>query len=206
MRHLRFALLLPAALLLSACASLLGGDHPAAVYTLDAAAPAAAGSTRAVATPLAVATPDAAGLLDSPAILVSPGGGELQVYAGARWSERPSLLLRQRLLDALGAAGASHAFPAASGALAPYTLESDLVRFQAGVGDGGARAQVVLDVRLIDSGSRQLLAQRRFHASAAATSDHAAALATAFGRAGNSVCTQAAGWALAQLPPAPTGH
>jgi cholesterol transport system auxiliary component len=184
---------------LTGCFSLGGDKRPVAIYTLGDA-PASSATTHTRNTALAVEMPAASGMLDSPALLVSPVAGELRVYAGARWAERPAGLLRQRLLTALGNAGLGHAMPAESGALAPYMLESDLDSFHARVGKGAATVSVVLQVRLIDSASRQLLAQRRFQVEQAAASDHAAALADAFGRASNRLAEQVARWTVATLP------
>lgn len=199
MNAARTALLCLVLAALAGCLSLGGDKRPVAIYTLgDAPSPPATVHPRSTA--LAVEMPAASGMLDGPALLVSPASGELQVYAGARWSERPAGLLRQRLLAVLADAGLDHAMPAESGALAPYMLESDLDAFRARVGGTAPTVNVTLQVRLIDSATRRLLAQRRFEVDQTAASDRAVALADAFGKASNRLAEQVAQWTLAQLP------
>lgn len=198
MNRLRFAALLLATLLLGACSSLIGPRSNPQVFLLPPA-PAPAVAAAPLRSTLAVALPAANGLLDSAALLVSPQPDQLQVYAGARWAERPAVMLRQRLLAALIDAGIARAVPADSGVLAQYTLQSDLDEFRLRVDGQHAAAQVTLQVRLLDNASRQLLAQQRFSASAPAANDRAAAAVQAFGQASVTLQDAVAAWTVQQL-------
>lgn len=198
MRRLRLAAPLLATLLLGACASVIAPRGSQQVFQLPPSAPPTL-SVAPLPISLAVALPGAEGLLDSPALLVSPQPDQLQVYAGARWAERPAVMLRQRLLRALIDAGLTRAVPADSGVLTRYTLQSDLAEFRLRVDGARATAQIALQVRLLDNASRQLIAQQRFSASAVASSDQAAAAAQAFGTASTTLQNAVAAWTVRQL-------
>ena len=188
-----------AALLLAGCTSLIAPRGDSAVFLLPAPPAATAPGAAPLAVSLAVAMPDAAGLLDSRALLISPHPDQVQVYAGARWAERPGAMLRQRLLTALAAQGLARAVPADSGALTRCTLESDLDDFRARVEGGHASVRVVLQLRLIDNASRALLAQRRFEAEAPAAGTRAGDVVEAFGSASAQVVEAAATWTARHL-------
>lgn len=198
MNRLRLAALLLATLLLGACSSLIGARGNQQVFLLPPT-PTPATAATPLRDTLAVALPATNGLLDSAALLVSPKPEQLQVYAGARWAERPAVMLRQRLLATLIDAGIVRAVPADSGVLAQYTLQSDLDEFRLRVDGQHAEAQMTLHVRLLDNASRRLIAQQRFSASAPATSDHAAAAVQAFGQASVTLQNAVAAWTVQQL-------
>ena len=192
--------LLPlAALLLAGCTSLIAPRGADDVFLLPVPPAATAPGAAPLAVSLAVAMPDATGPLDSRALLISPQADQVQVYAGARWAERPGAMLRQRLLAALAAQGLTRAVPADSGALTRCTLESDLDDFRARVQGGHAGVRVVLQLRLIDNASRALLAQRRFEAEAPAASTRAGDVVEAFGNASAQVIAAAAAWTARHL-------
>lgn len=193
-------LLLPlATLLLVGCTSLIVPRGADDVFLLPEPPIATAPGAAPLAISLAVAMPDATGPLDSRALLISPQADQLQVYAGARWAERPGAMLRQRLLAALAAQGLTRAVPADSGALTRCTLESDLDDFRAYVKGGHAGVRVVLQLRLIDNASRALLAQRRFEAEAPAAGTRAGDVVEAFGSASAQVIAAAAAWTARHL-------
>ena len=194
-------LLLPlAALLLAGCASMIAPPRGADdVFLLPTPPAATAPGAAPLTISLAVAMPDATGPLDSRALLISPQADQVQVYAGARWAERPGAMLRQRLLAALAAQGLTRAVPADSGALTRCTLESDLDDFRAYVKGGHAGVRVVLQLRLIDNASRALLAQRRFEAKAPAAGTRAGDVVDAFGSASAQVIETAAAWTARHL-------
>ena len=192
--------LLPlAALLLAGCSSLIAPRGTDNVFLLPMPPATTAPGAAPLAISLAVAMPDATGPLDSRALLISPQADQMQVYAGARWAERPGAMLRQRLLAALVAQGLTRAVPADSGALTRCTLESDLDDFRARVKDGHAGVRVVLQLRLIDNASRALLAQHRFEAEAPAAGTRADDVVEAFGNASAQVIEAAAAWTARHL-------
>lgn len=192
--------LLPlAALLLAGCTSLIAPRGTDNVFLLPMPLATTAPGAAPLAISLAVAMPDATGPLDSRALLISPQADQVQVYAGARWAERPGAMLRQRLLAALVAQGLTRAVPADSGALTRCTLESDLDDFRARVKDGHASVRVVLQLRLIDNASRALLAQHRFEAEAPAAGTRADDVVEAFGNASAQVIEAAAAWTARHL-------
>ena len=192
--------LLPlAALLLAGCTSLIAPRGTDNVFLLPMPPATTAPGAAPLAISLAVAMPDATGPLDSRALLISPQADQVQVYAGARWAERPGAMLRQRLLAALVAQGLTRAVPADSGALTRCTLESDLDDFRARVKDGHAGVRVVLQLRLIDNASRALLAQHRFEAEAPAAGTRAGDVVEAFGSASAQVIEATAAWTARHL-------
>ncbi len=193
-------LLLPlAALLLAGCTSLIAPHGADDVFLLPAPPATAAPGATPLAIGLAVAVPGATGLLDSRALLISPQADQVQVYAGARWAERPGAMLRQHLLAALAAQGLTRAVPADSGALTRCTLESDLDDFRAYVRGSHASVRVVLQLRLIDNASRALLAQHRFEAESPAAGTRASDVVEAFGNASAQVIEAAAAWTARHL-------
>ncbi len=187
-----------AVLLLSGCLSLGGGTRDQAWpldgrITPDADWPARPWQ-------LAVARPVASGLLDSPRIAVRPAGGDLQVYAGARWADRAPVLVQDALLAAFEDAGRLDAVVRqSSGARSDRVLLLDLRAFEARYGTAAAPdAHIALQATLIDPRSRAVLAQRRFSVLHPAEDTGIEAVVRAFNAAMSHLGGELVGWVLAQ--------
>jgi cholesterol transport system auxiliary component len=184
--------------LLSAC-SILPKGEPSNVYLLPSAPATAASNATSVSWSLRVAKPQAIMALDSPRIAVVPEGSVISNYKGARWSDNGPVLLRNRLLDGFQADGRIHALSSDDAQLqADLVLVSDLRAFQGEYLNGQVQVVVRLDVQLVDSASRKILAARRFDVQQAASSEQVADVVRAFGQASNSLSAQLVPWVLEQ--------
>ncbi len=199
-------LLLALTTLLGGCASLLVTAGHEQVYVLTPASlePSSAPPPVAVPVTLAVEVPESFGLTDSTSLLISPVANQLQVYADARWAERPAQLLQRQLLAALITHGVTRAIPAGSSVLSTVRLESNLDDFRVIARGLSNQVRIVMRVRLVDNRSRRLLGQRRFAIEQAAAGPQAGNVVRAFSRATQHLVNQVAVWTTAQLQhPAP---
>jgi cholesterol transport system auxiliary component len=184
--------------LLSAC-SILPKSEPSNVYLLPAAPTASASSAAPVKWSLRIAKPQATMALDSPRIAVVPEGSVISNYKGARWSDNGPVLLRNRLIDGFQADGRIAELSSDDAQLqADLVLVSDLRDFQSEYHNGQVTVVVRLDVQLVNSASRKILAARRFDVQQAASSDQVADVVRAFGQASNNLSTQLVPWVLEQ--------
>lgn len=193
--------LIPLALglsLLSAC-SILPKSEPSNVYLLPAA-PAVTNSTAtALDWSLRVAKPQANLVLDSPRIAVVPEGSVISNYQGARWSDNGPVLLRDRLLDGFQADGRIRQLSSDEAQLqADLVLVSDLRAFQSEYQNGKVSVVIRLDVQLVQSSTRKILAARRFDVQQPAASSAVADVVAAFGQASNSLSAQLVPWVVEQ--------
>ncbi|MGY4531523.1 cholesterol transport system auxiliary component [Pseudomonas sp. TE3786] len=184
--------------LLTAC-SILPKSEPSNVYLLPGAPAVAASSAAAVNWSLRVAKPQANMALDNPRIAVVPEGSVISSYKGSRWSDNGPVLLRDRLLDGFQADGRIHQLSSDDAQLqADLVLVSDLRAFQSEYQNGQVQVVVRLDVQLVDSASRKILAARRFDVRQAASSEQVPDVVRAFGQASNSLSAQLVPWVLEQ--------
>lgn len=184
--------------LLSAC-SILPKSEPSNVYLLPAAPAVAASTAAPVSWSLRVAKPQAVMVLDSPRIAVVPEGSVISNYQGARWSDNGPVLLRDRLLDGFQADGRIHELSSDDAQLqADLVLVSDLRAFQSEYNGGQVAVVVRLDVQLVQSASRKIIAARRFDIRQPASSAGVADVVAAFGQASNSLSAQLVPWVVQQ--------
>lgn len=193
--------LIPLALglsLLSAC-SILPKSEPSNVYLLPAA-PAVTNSTAtALDWSLRVAKPQANLVLDSPRIAVVPEGSVISNYQGARWSDNGPVLLRDRLLDGFQADGRIRQLSSDEAQLqADLVLVSDLRAFQSEYQNGKVSVVIRLDVQLVQSSTRKILAARRFDVQQPAGTSAVADVVAAFGQASNRLSAQLVPWVVEQ--------
>jgi len=192
--------LLPAALgaaLLAAC-SVLPDSRPVDVYRLPTAlaVPAQSAPLQSGAGAVRVLRPNAGNLLSGRRIVVVPDDLRVSVYGDATWSDTVPALMRERIADALRAAGRFDAVSTDEQSLrAEHEIESDLRAFQSEYRDGAPVAVVVLDAQLVHSGSRRIVAARRFEARVPAGDTRLPAVVAALGRAADEVATALAAWA-----------
>ncbi len=184
--------------LLSAC-SILPKSEPSNVYLLPAAPAVTASTAASVSWSLRVAKPQAVMVLDSPRIAVVPEGSVISNYQGARWSDNGPVLLRDRLLDGFQADGRIHELSSDDAQLqADLVLVSDLRAFQSEYNGGQVAVVVRLDVQLVQSASRKIIAARRFDIRQPASSAGVADVVAAFGQASNSLSAQLVPWVVQQ--------
>lgn len=183
---------------LSAC-SILPKSEPSTVYLLPAAPAVPASPAAPVQWSLRIAKPQATLALDSPRIAVVPEGSVISNYQGARWSDNGPVLLRNRLLDGFQADGRLAALSSDDAQLqADLVLVSDLRAFQSEYHNGQVTVVVRLDVQLVNSASRKILAARRFDVQQAASSQQVADVVRAFGAASDTLSAQLVPWVLEQ--------
>mgnify|MGYP006176628161 CR=1 FL=1 len=148
---------------------------------------------------LRVNTPYSNSLLDSTRIAVLPPGDQISAYQGVRWSDRAPLLLRDRLIDAFLDDGRLKAVSSDESRLqADLELDGDLRAFHSEYQNGRPVARILLEARLVQSGSLRILASRRFEVSQAARDTSVAAVVNAFGQAGDQLTRELLDWTLEQ--------
>lgn len=197
---MRSLALLALAVMLSAC-TLLPQSDPATLHLLPASS-----LDRADGPPLEarmrVDTPQASALLSGARILVMPEPNRLQAYAGARWSDRTPLLLRDRLVEGMRDRGRLSAHDDNSPLGADVALVSDLRAFQSvyyqdvdqGLEQGLPVAVIRLDVTLVEETQHRLLAERRFEAREPSSETDVQQVVEAFGRAADALTREIAEW------------
>jgi len=192
--------LLALAGMLSAC-TLLPESDPATLHLLPASALERADGPPLEAR-LRVETPQASALLSGARILVMPEPNRLQAYAGARWSDRTPLLLRDRLVEGLRDRGRLSAHDDNSPLGADVALVSDLRAFHSvyyqdvdqGVDPGLPVAVIRLDATLVEETQRRLLGERRFEAREPSRGTDVQQVVEAFGRAADTLAREVAEW------------
>jgi cholesterol transport system auxiliary component len=198
MSRLRPLVVLLLAGLLGAC-SILPKSPVLSIYRLPASALPEQSAGPRSDWALRVNTPYSSQLLDSTRIAVLPPGDQLNVYQGVRWSDRAPLLLRDRLIAGFIDDGRIAAISSDANRLhADLELDSDLRVFHSEYQDGRPVARILLEVRLVQSGSLRILASRRFDISQTASDSSVAAVVNAFGQAGDQLTRELLDWTLAR--------
>ncbi|WP_263141569.1 ABC-type transport auxiliary lipoprotein family protein [Pseudomonas sp. RIT-PI-AD] len=200
----RLGCALAAAALLGGC-SLLSKPQPTVIYLLPGGQFAAANPAPRVDWSLRVTRPKTNAGSESARIAVVPEPDRLSFYKNARWSDPASVMLRDRLIEALRASGRLDRLSSDDDNLrADYVLGGNLRGFQSEYRAGVPEARVSLDAQLIDARSRGLLASRRFEVRRGAKSSAVTDVVQAFGEASDEVARQVRDWVLQQaLPAAP---
>ncbi len=151
---------------------------------------------------LRIATPNAARALDSTRIAVVPRDNVINVYEGARWSDRAPRLLRDRLLDAFRTDGR---FPALSSddtrLQADLELTGDLRAFQTEYVQGAPVVVVSYDAQLVQG--NKIVAARRFDMRQPVAGKEVPQVVTAFGQATDQLAAQVIAWAAASAARTP---
>ncbi|MCG6657188.1 hypothetical protein HOP52_05265 [Halomonas campisalis] len=199
MRHLTIASLLLAVSLLGAC-TLVPTREPSSLYALPAE-PLAEGTAVGTAPEMTLhlATPQAGRLLDSARIVVLPEPHRPSVYQGARWTDDAPVLLRDRLLDGFREDGRLSRLTHGESSLpSDLTLVSDLRAFQSEYINDLPDAVVTIDVRLVDSRSRRLLASQRFSQRQAAATTEIGDVVAALGLATDRLVQELVDWTLGE--------
>ena len=144
-------------------------------------------------------TPYSSQLLDSTRIAVLPPGDQISVYQGVRWSDRAPLLLRDRLIDAFLDDGRLKAVSSDSARLqADLELDGDLRAFNSEYQNGQPVTRILFEARLVQSGTRRILASHRFSVSQTANDTSVPAVVDAFGQASDQLAREVLEWTLEQ--------
>ena len=185
--------------LLSGCASLLGGGDrerttiyaPNPRVALDPALPR-------VSWQLALGSTSAARTVDSYRIAVRPTPDEVQVYRGASWARTPGEMLQSTLLAALEDSGKiASVARQGTGIAADYRLVIDLRRFEADyAGNAVPAATIEFNAKLVHGPDQAIVASRTFLQAQPAAGTDVSLVVDAFSRALETVGAELAGWAL----------
>lgn len=187
------------ALTLGAC-SVLPEKPPVALF--DLSPPSGDAAADALPLRLAVARPQASGPLASSWILVRPGGGQIEVYPGAQWSEPLPGLVGTVLIEALEADGRIASVERAAAGLArDLELATELRDFQIETTEG-AVAVVRLKASLIDPARGEVVASRLFESRQPAAGREVSAAVAALDLALQRVLSELSDWVVASRPAA----
>ena len=197
------AMTLVATTWLSAC-SILPSQTPVDTYALVAPSLADTPPRRsASSTPLAlrITRPLVNGAISSRRIVVMPEPGRLSVYQGAVWSEPPSQLLRDRLIDAFQADGRLASVTTDEGVMphADYLLATQLRDFHSAYEQGRPQAVIRVDAQVIDAVSNRIVTSRSFVAQQAAADKQVPDVVRAMSQATDRLTQDMVGWTMRQI-------
>lgn len=148
---------------------------------------------------LRINTPQAGFALSGPRMLVNPEGQQLSTYKGARWSDPTPVILREHLARSFVLHGGVRTISTDEHSLhADVQLGTDLRRFQV-IYEGGPRAVIELDARVIESSTRRVLAYRTFSVEEQLQDEQVPGVVDAFGKAADRLSNQLVPWALDTL-------
>lgn len=183
---------------LSAC-SVLPKTEPVTTYQLPS--PQFSASTQPpLAQSLRIVTPAASYALQTPRIMVTPEGNTINSYQGARWTDPNPVLLREHLVQAFQQDGGFASVSTEVHALqTDVQLFSDLRQFQTLYQGGNASAVIELDAKLVDPGSRQVIASRHFRVSQPLTDTAVPAVVNGLGAAADTLARQLLDWSRTAL-------
>ncbi|HEX5952355.1 MAG TPA: ABC-type transport auxiliary lipoprotein family protein [Rhodanobacteraceae bacterium] len=145
---------------------------------------------------LRVDTPNTTGELDQAGIVVMPEPGQVSTYTGARWSDSPAVLVRQRLVDAFMAAKLPAVTTDDDHFASDYTLSGDLRAFQSEYRGGSPVVVVRFDAQLRRGGARNLLATRSFVVTQDPSGVDVPQIVAAFGAADDQLAQQVVAWTI----------
>lgn len=145
---------------------------------------------------LRVDTPQAAGTLDQPGIVVMPASGQVSTYKGARWSEPPAVLVRQRLVDAFMAAKLPAVTTDEEHFSSDYVLSGELRGFQTEYRAGAPIVVVRYDAQLRRGDSRAPLATHSFVVTQSPAGAQVPQIVAAFGAADDQLAREVVAWVI----------
>lgn len=143
---------------------------------------------------LRVDTPHVASSLDQAGIVVMPAPGQVSTYKGARWSETPAVLLRQRLVDAFMAAKLSTVTTDDEHFASNFVLSGELRSFQAEYRAGVPVVVVRYDAQLRRGLARDLLATHSFSVIEHPSGAQIPQIVAAFGTADDQLAREVVSW------------
>lgn len=144
-----------------------------------------------------VLTPQAESPFDGTQILVNTEGQSIRAYQGTRWSMPTPILIRDHWVEGLRQSGGFRAVVSeTSDAMSNLSLASDLSRFQIYYDNDQPRVLIQLDAQILESGSRRVLAARRFRLSQPIADQPVEAVIEGFGKANQAITEELAAWLL----------
>ncbi len=156
-------------------------------------------ATQEIDTSLRINTPQAGFALSGPRMLVNPEGQQLSTYRGARWSDPTPAILREHLARSFVLHGGVRTISTDEHSLhADVMLGSDLRRFQV-IYQGGPRAVIELDARVIESSTRRVLAYRTFIVEEPLRDEQVPGVVEAYGIAADRLSAELVPWTLDAL-------
>ena len=198
MTRTRLAFALLGLTLMSAC-SVLPESEP--LTTSQLPAPRLATSSQPpLPHSLRIITPAASYALQTPRIMVTPEGNILTSYQGARWTDPNPVLLREHLVQAFQQSGSFKSVSTEVHALqTDIQLYSDLRQFQTLYQGDRVSAIIELDAKLVDPGSRGVIASRHFRVSQPLTDTAVPAVVDGLSSAADTLAQQLLDWSRATL-------
>lgn len=149
---------------------------------------------------LRIHRPSANELLSTSRIVVVPQGNRLNVYPNARWSAPAPALWRDHLLEAFANDGRIARLSSGSERLqSNLELGGRLRAFQVEYRAGRPEVVIRLDVHLVGSADKQIIATRRLAIREAVKGEDIPAVVDAFGRASDTLATELIDWTVQQL-------
>ena len=198
MTRIRLAAGLLGLTLMSAC-SVLPESEPLTTYQLPAPQ-LATSSQPPLPHSLRIITPAASYALQTPRIMVTPEGNTLTSYQGARWTDPNPVLLREHLVQAFQQSGSFKSVSTEVHALqTDIQLYSDLRQFQTLYQGDSVSAIIELDAKLVDPGSRGVIASRHFRVSQPLTDTAVPAVVAGLSSAADTLAQQLIDWSRATL-------
>ncbi len=149
---------------------------------------------------LRINTPQAGFALSGPRMLVNPEGHQLSTYKGARWSDPSPALMREHISRAFSLHGGVRTISTDEHTLhADVHLSNDMRRFQVNYYEGGPRAVIEMESRLIEASSRRVIANRTFLVEEPLADEQVPGVVKAFGVAADRLTEAMIPWALSAL-------
>jgi cholesterol transport system auxiliary component len=146
---------------------------------------------------LRIDTPTTSDALGGSRVLVMPGNNSFQAYPDARWSAPTALLWRDWILDAFWRDGRVSALSTSSDGLeASVELGGMLRGLHHERLDGRSQAVIRYDALLVQTGSRRIIASRRFEVSEPVIGDTVGDFVTALGVAADRLATDLIEWTI----------
>lgn len=180
---------------LSAC-TVLPERPPTDLYQLPASTLPANGDGQTLHG-LRIDTPTTSDALGGSRVLVMPGNNSFQAYPDARWSAPAALLWRDWILDAFWRDGRVSALSTSSDGLeARVELGGMLRGLHHDRVDGHSQAVIRYDAHLVQTGSRRILASRRFEASEPVTGETVGDFVAALGVAADRLAADLIEWTI----------
>lgn len=185
---------LAAAVLLSGCASLLGGKPPEFLLNLEAENKVQAGTQRSGSAQdaIGVLVPAIPQKLATTRVPVLEDVNKVSYVVDAKWVENPARLFQQLLSETIAARTGKLVLSEAQFLTSPGTrLSGELIDF--GVDARTTQAVVTYDA-VQTSPTGEVIRKRRFSATEPLAAVHAATVGEALNRAANRVAVEVSGW------------
>lgn len=185
--------------LLAACAAVPGlGPGALDTYYLTVTPPATQGR-RLVRTQVLIAEPSAIKALDGQNIVIKPSAGVIEYLSGAQWADRLPKVVQTSLVEAFQRTGRLRGVGVPGEGLAiDYQVITEIRSFEVRV-DGAARAEVDINVRLLNDRNGVVRASKSFTATVPAAGRGNEAFVAALNAAFDQVAGEIVGWAIRSI-------